>query len=108
MCATCLPDAHGVRKVIEFPGTEVSNCCKLPCGFGKLNLGPLQERQVFLHAEPSCPLSVFNTNMGIITEVVELKQKQKSIGLGSEKVALVWLDFFFFLRQNLIGSQYIS
>ena len=39
----------GVRS----PGAGVTASCELPCGYGELNLGSLEEQPVFLTAEPS-------------------------------------------------------
>lgn len=54
MCTTCMFGAWGVRKGHQFPGTGVSGGCE-PCelhGYWELNLGPLQEQQMLLTAEP--------------------------------------------------------
>jgi hypothetical protein len=45
----CLPGAHrGQRRALDSPGTVVTDSCDLPCRSWELNLGPLQEEQVFL------------------------------------------------------------
>jgi hypothetical protein len=38
---------------VEFPGPEVIDSCKLPCGCWELNLGPLEEHPVLLTTELS-------------------------------------------------------
>lgn len=39
----------GSEEGIESTGTEVIDDRELPCGFWELNLGPLQEQQMFNH-----------------------------------------------------------
>ena len=48
MCITT-EDRDGVR----FPKAGVAGGCELQCQCWELNLGPLQEQQVLLTAEPS-------------------------------------------------------
>lgn len=39
-----IPGAQYAGKCVRSPGTRAMNGCELPCGYWKLNLGPLQEQ----------------------------------------------------------------
>ena len=40
-------------KCVRFPGTGITDSCKLPCGCWELNQVPLKEQPMVLTAEPS-------------------------------------------------------
>lgn len=40
-------------KGLGFPGTGVTNDCKLPSGFRKMNSGPLQDQSLLITTEAS-------------------------------------------------------
>ena len=41
---------------VRSPGTGVIDGCEPPCGCWESNLGPLEEQQMLLTAEPSSPI----------------------------------------------------
>lgn len=50
MCTLLFLEA---RKGAKSPGTGVTDVCELPCGFWKLNPGPLKEQtEILIHSEP--------------------------------------------------------
>ena len=53
MCVTCVCWCCAGQKGVGSHGTGVTDSCELLCGCWSLNLGPLQEKQVLLTAEPS-------------------------------------------------------
>lgn len=44
MCAKCLRANRGQKKVLDPFGIGVTDSCKLQCGIGNLNPGPLKEQ----------------------------------------------------------------
>lgn len=63
MCVSALPACANVLLVpavpveegedVGTPATGVLGAYELPCGYWQWNLGPLQDQQVLLTAEPS-------------------------------------------------------
>lgn len=47
-CTTCMQYLCRTRRGFTYPGTGVRGGCNLPCGFWKLNLGPLEEQTMLL------------------------------------------------------------
>ena len=51
---TCASGAHSIQeRVLDPPGTGVTDSCELPCGHWKSNLGPLKVQPVILTIESS-------------------------------------------------------
>lgn len=54
LCTMCVTDVHrGQKRAMDSPGTGVIDNCKPPNWCRERNLGPLQEQQALLNAEPS-------------------------------------------------------
>lgn len=57
LCNTCVQYPWRPEEGTESPRTTVTSSCKLPCGFGELNSGPLEEQSILLVDEPSSRLN---------------------------------------------------
>jgi hypothetical protein len=55
------------EEVTGHPRNGVMHGCELPCGCCKRNLGPLQEQQVLLTAEPSLQSPALLLTMNVVS-----------------------------------------
>lgn len=53
LCAICVLYPQGPEEVVECPRAGVIDHCEIKCGCWASNLRPLEERPMFLTAEPS-------------------------------------------------------
>lgn len=108
---SCMPVHHRCLQRSEegfgFPGPGVMVGCKLPCGYGKLSLGPLQE-QVLLSRGPSLqqPPSFFWDKVSqILNWSWNFKIPSCLFILGSCAMAHEWLSEENFQEQVLTSHQ---
>lgn len=77
MCIMCLCSAHGIQKMVSDPLALEAQMCEPPCGRWELNLGPQQEQQMLLTAEPySSTFTLTEKNKHVIYKIWKFKEKE--------------------------------